>query len=197
MKTYIKKNIKDFYVKYSTEINEEVGSTYQDFLDGKYILLNDDQISFHNKHPKATIYNVLNMSMDDPDDVTWESAVSFKLGALEKYDTSEHVNSFNVVYNDNEFSMWLTPSERANYRTSIEAAELVGVDTLSLFVKDTLVTLPTATAKLMLAQIQLYADQCYIVTKQHETAILNMDTAEEVSAYDITQGYPEKLTFTV
>ena len=45
----------------------------------------------------------------------------------------------------------------------------------------------------MLAQIQLYADQCYMVTKQHKAAVEALDTIEGVDNFDITSGYPEKL----
>lgn len=91
----------------------------------------------------------------------------------------------------------MTPAERANYRSSIDAAELVGIDTLSLYIGDMPITLPTATAKLMLAQIQLYADQCFIVTKQHKATIEAMDSIENVDNYDYTVGYPTKLVFNI
>jgi len=65
----------------------------------------------------------------------------------------------------------LTPIERSNYKNSIEAAELVGLENVSFYINDKEISLPLATAKLMLAQIQLYADQCFIVTKQHKAAV--------------------------
>ena len=49
----------------------------------------------------------------------------------------------------------------------------------------------------MLAQIQLYADQCFIVTKQHKAAVEALDSIEAVDNYDVTAGYPTKLTFNV
>jgi hypothetical protein len=49
----------------------------------------------------------------------------------------------------------------------------------------------------MLAQIQLYADQCFLVTKQHEAAVNALDSIESVDNYDITLGYPTKLVFNV
>ena len=48
---------------------------------------------------------------------------------------------------------WLTPDKRSNYRNSIDAAKLVGLTTLSLYVGGMAVTLPTQDAELMLAQI--------------------------------------------
>ena len=59
------------------------------------------------------------------------------------------------------------------------------------------ITLSVATAKLMLAQIQLYADQCFIVTKQHKAAVEALDSIEAVDNYDVTAGYPTKLIFNV
>jgi hypothetical protein len=49
----------------------------------------------------------------------------------------------------------------------------------------------------MLAQIQLYADQCFIVTKQHITAVEALETIEEVDAYDVSADYPQRLIFTL
>ena len=49
----------------------------------------------------------------------------------------------------------------------------------------------------MLAAIQLYADQCFIKTKQHEAAIKALATIEDINNYDYTVGYPTKLNFTL
>lgn len=57
--------------------------------------------------------------------------------------------------------------------------------------------LQVATAKIYLAQIQIYADQCYGVTEQHKAAINALENVEEVEAYDFTTGYPERLKFSV
>lgn len=48
-----------------------------------------------------------------------------------------------------------------------------------------------------LAQIQLYADRCYIVTETHKSNVNALKTIEEVDNYDITSGYPEKLNFNI
>ena len=203
MKTYIRKNIKGYYVEFPEEIDAEywagkIGSTYEDFQAGKWILLSAGQIAFHTEHPNAGIQQVITMTLPEPYVRTLEDAKREKLMEIDQYDRSNSVNSFDVMH-DNEVvaSSWLTPSERANYRSSIDAAELVGLTELSLYIGEMPVTLPTATAKLMLAQIQLYADQCFIITKQHKAAIDTLDTIESVDAYDVTTGYPQKLTFTI
>ena len=53
----------------------------------------------------------------------------------------------------------------------------------------------TVMAEQMLAQIQLYADSCYIVTMQHKSAVEALDTIEEVDNYDYRDGYPSRLNF--
>ena len=58
-------------------------------------------------------------------------------------------------------------------------------------------TLDIQTAKMALAQIQIYANQCYNVTEQHKAAVNALTDIEDVEAFDVTVGYPEKLTFTL
>ena len=58
-------------------------------------------------------------------------------------------------------------------------------------------TLPIQTAKMALAQIQIYADRCYIVTETHRVTVGGLETIEEVDNFDITADYPEKLTFSL
>lgn len=202
MKTYIKKSHKGYYIDFPEEIDAKywegkIGTTYEDFQDNKWILLSDEQLAFKEAHPGLSIKSVIEMTEPEPYQRTLEDAKQEKLVAIQSYDSSDTVNGFDVVSNGNTITAWLTPAERANYRSSIDAAELVGVDNLSLYVGELPITLPVSTAKLMLAQIQLYADQCFIVTKQHEAAIEALDSIESVDNYDITQNYPNKLVFNV
>ena len=203
MKTYIRKSIKGYYIQFPEEIDAEywagkIGSTYEDFKDNKWIPLSAEQVAFHEEHPHAGISQVIGMTLPEPYTRTLEDAKMEKLNAIEDYDGSSLVNSFDVMQNNEVVaSSWLTPAERANYRSSIDAAELVGLTELSLYIGEIPVILPTTAAKLMLAQIQLYADQCFIVTKQHKTAVEAMNSIEDVDDYDITQGYPTKLSFSI
>ena len=66
-----------------------------------------------------------------------------------------------------------------------------------MFLGDTLFTIPTIQAELMLAQIQMYADQCYIITKGHQINVKKLNTIRKVERYDFTTGYPPKLNFNI
>lgn len=204
MKTYIRKSIKGYYINFTDEIDAEywagkIGSTYEDFRDNKWIPLSAEQVAFHEEHPYASISQVISMTLPEPVEYTrtLEDAKNEKLQAIDDYDNSSFVNGFDVVNGNDTVTAWLTPAERANYRSSIDAAELIGLTELSLYIGEMPITLSVTTAKLMLAQIQLYADQCFIVTKQHKAAVEALDSIEAVDNYDVTTGYPTKLTFNV
>lgn len=202
MKTYIRKSIKGYYINFTDEIDAEywagkIGSTYEDFRDNKWIPLSAQQVAFHEEHPHASISQVISMTLPETYTRTLEDAKNEKLQAIDDYDNSSFVNGFDVVNGNDTITDWLTPAKRANYRSSIDAAELVGLTELSLYIGEMPITLSVATAKLMLAQIQLYADQCFIVTKQHKAAVEALDSIEAVDNYDVTAGYPTKLTFNV
>ena len=158
-----------------------VGTTYDDYLNGAYVELTSEQISFHDEHPNATIEQVLKLEVPEPPKRTIEEAKSNKLRQITYYDNSTMVNGFTI---NNSITAWFTPAERNNYCQSVSAAKLMGVEMLSFFVNNTELTVSTANAEMMLAAIQLYADKCYIVTMQHKLAVNNLESIEEVDNYD-------------
>lgn len=127
-----------------------------------------------------------------------QNAKDKKIAKIDEYDKSSRVNEFIVTHDGQVVTThWFEPNIRANYKNSVESAELVGMQTVSFYVGNMPLTLSTQDAKMMLAQIQLYADACYIVTQQHKAAIEALETIEAVDAYDYTTGYPNKLSFDV
>lgn len=112
-----------------------------------------------------------------------------RLYELERYDTSAAVNSLTF----NGVETWLDMQTRANYRNSIESAEILGETSVTVGLAGQAVVLSIMEAKVILAKIQRYADACYMVTQGHRKAIEALGTVEDVDGYDYTQGYPEKL----
>ena len=115
-------------------------------------------------------------------------ARSQKLNALEAYDASDSVNSFNLFGED----MWIAPDERSNYMLTLEGAKRLGISNITFLGHE----VPVDDALHMLDAINVYAMQCVGVTNAHKTAINALTTIEEIEAYDFTVGYPEKLVFT-
>ena len=202
MLTYIRNNIKGYYIEVPEEIDAEywagkIGSTYQDFLDGKWVLLSAEQLTFHEEHPSASIKEVLDMQMVPTPTRTLEQSKREKIAEIERYDDSDAVNSFDIVMNGQTISTWITPDQRSNYKNSLDSAELLGLEEVHPVFNGIQLTLATSIAKMALAQIQIYADRCYIVTETHKAAIEALDTIDAVDNYNNETGYPEKLTFNI
>ena len=196
MYVYIKLSIAATFVSFEKPLSEEeynnIGSTWQDFLDNLWVPLSADQVAFHEEHPEASVNEVWDMQLNPVPERTLEDAKSEMIERIEEYDSSPNVNSFLINGVD---AGWLTPAERSNYKSSIDAAKLLGLEKLSFFIGDNLLEVTPDQGEYMLAQIQIYADRCFIVTKQHKMAVGALETIEEVDGYYFAEGYPEKINF--
>ena len=197
MATYIKKNIPSNYITLEKELDKslhnDVGVTYEAYLNNWWVLLNEEQVKFHEDNPNASIEEVINMELKAVPSI--DPLVESKnkvIGDIKQYDRGDNVNSFilNGVIN-----AWFSVQERLNYKQSVEAAKLLGEDTLDFLVNGMPFNVTVVQAEYMLAQIQRYADKCYMVTEQHKANVNALTTVEEVENYDYTQGYPEMLKF--
>lgn len=159
-----------------------------------YVQMTDVQIRYWLTHPNATylaIANCDNLVIEPELDI--EQIRKQKLNELEQYDNSDEVNQFYV----NGVGAWFEPGVRSNYTSSINSAKLLGVETLTFYVGDVALTVPVTLAEQMLAAVQLYADQCFIITKQHQIAINNLTSIDGIENYNFKAGYPEKLQFNI
>lgn len=201
--TYVRISISGYYIEFPEKIDSEywegkIGTTYEDFLDGKWVNLSSKQLKFKADNPSASVKEVINMELeevevplDKPEKTLYDAKVQV-VHAIDLYDRSEEVNQFTI---NQETKLWFTPEERANYKNSVDSAKILGVDKLSLFIENTLFEVYTKQAEDILAYVQLYADKCFIVTQQHKINVMALETIEEVEAYDYKAGYPEKLNF--
>lgn len=198
MYTYIKHSIRGFYVELENALTEElysnIGETWEDFIADKWVMLSEEQVAFKTEHPMAKIHEVWTMELDPINERTLEMAKSEMTSKIDQYDRSENVNSFSI----NGISTWLTVEERLNYKQSVEAAKLMRTsEDIAFFVGDYMLNVSIEAAEYMLAQLQGYADECFIVTKMHKIAVGKLETIEEVDGYDFKVNYPKRLEFTI
>jgi hypothetical protein len=155
-------------------------------LDSSYIAKYEDFIKQRKAVKRVveadyrTIFNVA---------YTLQDAIADKLADLEDYDTSDEVNSFLV----NGLPVWINSETRSVYSSSIEAAKKCNETKIELPLGGMFLDLSLDQASGMLAQIQRYADKAAITTAKHKYAISTLETIEEVTLYDYTIGYPEKV----
>lgn len=122
---------------------------------------------------------------------TLEIAKSEKIAEIDAYDTSDAVNGF--TYNGQ--TMWIDKATRVGLVNAIECTMTMGEDTITFGIQNVSVTLPCATAMKMMAALEVYALKCYNVTLAHKNAVESIETIAEVDAFDVTIGYPDKLSF--
>ena len=187
---YIKKNSSLLpFVEFTTPLSSEefqIGETWDDYINGKWILLNDEQVAFHEEHPTATRKEVFDMRMKS-DEETLEQAIQEKIREIIIYDESAAVNSFSI----NGQQMWLTFDERSRLRAAVEAKKKLGRDTMT----KSGYTFTLEQWEGMLATLEEYANDCADVTEGHKATVARLSSKEELNNYDYTEGYPQQLIF--
>ena len=195
---YVKRDIKGYYVEFPNQLNPDeynnLGTTYEDFVNNKWVLLSEDQIGFKETNPNASVKEVLNMELNvytQTENV--RDLLDAKKEAIYNIYTNDDIKSFNI----NNITTWFDAEKRNNLRNLIDSAKLLEQETISFYVDDSLLTIKVTDAEIMLAKIQLYINDCDIINKQHELNIDKLTTIEEVDSYDYKAGYPEKLHFVI
>ena len=122
---------------------------------------------------------------------TLDEAKREKIMQIEEYDSSEAVNSF-IIGNQ---TMWLTVSERQQLATQVSSNEAIGRETMTRWFGGQQFTYPIESWKQMLVALEVYAGDALNVTEAHKAAVNALETIEEVDNFDITAGYPDKLSF--
>ena len=87
-----------------------------------------------------------------------------------------------------------------NYTLTLASGNIarnMGQDTTTVWFDGTSLTIPCDTAIEMLSALEMYALQCFNTTAQHKANIAAMTTVDDVTAYDYTTGYPEKIELTL
>lgn len=114
-----------------------------------------------------------------------------KLAELRAYDASDSVNQFSI----NDVSGWLNKSTRVGLMNSIAIEKEARREVTNIWLGDTLFVLSIEEAIEVLHQVELYALACYNVTQGYIKTINQLQTKEEIKAYDFRTGYPSKLNF--
>ena len=130
--------------------------------------------------------------VEEPQADPLELARGNKLMAIEDYDQSDNVNQFFL----GGMPMWLDAPTRQQLRISIEAYQATGAETVTKWFGGQQFTFPTSAWLQMLNALEVYAAEALNVTEAHKAAVMAMENVEDIEAYDITAGYPQKLNLT-
>lgn len=122
-----------------------------------------------------------------------DTAKRDKLAEISEYNTSENVDGFIL----NGTRHWLTLEERKSAKLSTDAHITLGHETTEQYLSGVPYTLPCQTLIIMLAQLEVYALNCLNNALRQKAEVEALTTVAEVEEYDVTNGYPEKLSFTI
>lgn len=127
------------------------------------------------------------------DGKTLEDAKGMLLREIETYDTSSSVNGFVL----NGQKVWLDKATRVGLMNSTTIAKSMGETDTTLWLGDVKLVVACDKAIKLLSALEMYALECFNVTAAHKKAVAELQTLEEVEAYDYTKGYPEQLKMEV
>jgi hypothetical protein len=192
---YIKLSVSKHYLEYEAPLSAEeydnIGETWQDYVDNKFVPLSEEQVAFRDNNPTATVKEVWDMELTPPHVRTLDEAKREKIMLIEEYDRSEAVNSFTI----GNQAMWLTVGERQQLETQVSSSEAIGRTTMTRWYGGEDFTFSLDIWKQMLVALEIYAGDSKNVTEAHKAAVNALETIEEVDNFDITVGYPDKLSF--
>lgn len=197
--TYIQLELGYYEIDYKLNSNYKLGNSWVDYLNGDWVQLNGAQLKFKEEHPNASIAEVYKMEMfiTEPHEPTINEAKQNKIAEIIAYDKSIEVNTF--ILNNNK--VWLDKNDRVGLMNSTIIEKNAGrVNCVLWFdINDipTKLVVNCDTAISMLQQLEIYAKDCYNITAEHKANVLNLNSINEVDAYDYTVGYPDKLNFKI
>lgn len=170
------------------DIMSNLGESWDDYLNGKYVMLNEDQIAYLNSSSGNTPYEVFHMQENkEASNEDTERVIDDILA----YDSSDAVNMFYV----NDTPVWFDKSTRVSLANSLNIEKEIGKDTTILWIGNTPYTMSIENAKQLLTDLEVYAMACYNNTQNNIARVRNLQLKTEVKEFDITEGYPEKLKF--
>jgi hypothetical protein len=169
------------------------------FSDGKFL---KTEITENGKTRKVNIINpteeqMLNAGWQiwvDPepsDEEKLRVTKDQKLVQIANYDASPSVEEFTI----SGVPMWLGHELRQQIRTSADAYTAMGYENMTKVFNGQEFTFPITTWLQMLNALEIYAAEALNTTERHKNAVMDMDNIQDVTDYDYTTGYPEKLEF--
>lgn len=197
--TYIQLEVGYYEINYKLNSNYKVGNSWADYLNGDWVELNDAQLKFKEDNPNASIEEVYKMEIVVPEPYvpTLDEVKQNKIAEITAYDKSIEVNAFIL----NGVEVWLEKNDRVGLMNSTVIEKNAGRTDCTLWFDingiPTKLIVNCDVAIGMLQQLEIYAKDCYNVTAEHKANVLNLNSIDEINAYDYKVGYPVKLNFEI
>ena len=184
MFTYIKYNIRGKFIELPNELTSDLysnlGTTYNDYLNGLWVKLTDEQVSFHKTNPNATVYEVFTMQLKPAYVRTLLDAQNEMVNNVNRYH-STHLSDFKL----DTAKIWFTEQERSiKYTEALRAKEngsSVKVNTITLTPDQVIALLELMTNR---------QNECQTAVETMINAVRALEDIETVDAYVPADHYP-------
>lgn len=120
-------------------------------------------------------------------------AKNSKIAEIDTYNNSSNVNSFTV----NGYETWIPVELRAVFKTSLDSYIALEQPIMTKIWEGVEYTASPHDWLQMYYRLEYYANECQNVTDRHKIAVNAMTNIADVEAFDVTQGYPERLVFNI
>ena len=207
---YINKTAKDIYVELDSALDPEsnlIGTTWDDFSNGYWVLLSDEQIAFRDANPKASIGEVFRMQIEveeapiiDEEELALTDAMKAKLIDIEAQDKESNLFYINVVKDGETIAhqpLWIDKDLRNSlYSITLPALKAKGETMTKLWTTDqppVSVEVPIDWAMEKLPELEVYAKETYDLRAANEAAVYaayNNKDIESIQAINVKAGYP-------
>lgn len=206
---YIQKTIPFWETKNVLPLSYKVGSSIEDYENGAFLLLSDEQAAFHAAHPEASQLEVWRMELTPtpqpepvPEADALEIARQAKLAEIAEQD--EFSNKFFVLVTQGgqEIAiqeLWIDKDLRNSlYSITLPALLSDGKTTTKLWTAGTppqSIEVPISWAMKYLPYLEIYAKRTYDLRASNEAAAYAALTVDEIAQIDVKANYPHFLTF--
>lgn len=212
---YINKDAETIYVELDAPLdqdNNQIGSTWEDYIGGAWLLLNDEQVAFHDANPDASVEEIFNMQLapvpEEPDPTPVPepdplfSARQAKLIEIREQDIFSNKFFVSVKTGGQEVAnqeLWIDKDLRNSlYSITLPALLSDGETTTKLWATGTppqSIDVPITWAMEKLPLLEIYAKRTYDLRASNEAAAYAASTVEEIAQIDVKADYPLFLTF--
>lgn len=190
--TYVKKSVKGNYITFPNqfidELYDNIGTTYEDYQAGKWILLSKEQLAFREEHPEATVEEVINIAINPVPERTIEQAKSAKISEVTSY---SYQAQRSVSYEGSD--VWVDSYQRPVVKDEAEVAITNNIAEVN--VTNDVAMAPENAISLLSVMTERDKEVSKVRASKIE-AINALETIEDVDSYDATEGFPAKAEMT-
>jgi hypothetical protein len=195
MNIYIQKDTTTIYVELDFLLDEnsyEIGTTWEDYKNGKWVLLSEEQVAFREENPDASAEEVFNMELNpEPPGPTPEELLKqaknnkiAELGRLHSSKLREFKYNNNPIYMD--YYQRLIKKDEANIaKKSGDSSILLGD-----------VSVDVDSVEYVVDAITVYEQQCNVSFTGKMSQIDSCESVEEVETIVVDDSYPEPTELT-